>query len=99
MSYAQSICNIHKISEHMQEIKGNFVDESGNIPRRSVVPKISVMPYPYWKWSIRYYQVHHETGRTEYPPPTRNGSIHYYCQNEFKNSIKAEYVVHLSPIT
>ena len=38
ISYAQLICNIRKITEHMKQIAGTLVNESGNVPRRGVVP-------------------------------------------------------------
>lgn len=45
ISYTQTICNIRKISEHMQasswKFCGNFVNESGNVPRKGVVPGFS----------------------------------------------------------
>ena len=58
ISYTQTICNIRKISEHMQasslnickQVAGNFVNESGNVPRKGVVSRLSdleIMAFEY----------------------------------------------------
>ena len=41
ISYAQPICNILKILNICKQVAGNLVNESGNVPRRGIVPKFS----------------------------------------------------------
>ncbi len=53
ISYAQTMCNICIISEHMQVSTGNFVNESRNVPRKGVVLGFSDLEIMAFEYDIR----------------------------------------------